>query len=237
MTFILYFLFYCYYWYYCTVCLCILKYSISLIYRKSTCTIQASTCMYMLTQTFLKAQALHSLNGRLGAVAVRYRLRSHNCLSESSAQCPSYTKEPLGFWQSRSLKGWDSKWNGACGMQVCCSLNHSTALVEADDVKAPHSEPAQHHDSLSVSVDSGCVIPMCCRWSWGGSWQCEQQQEAGWGLAGGPVPCQQWLSCEFLCQRRGWGSQWSCLRKASRTTLWLSRCLQLKYALETCFQT
>ena len=86
-------------------CLCILKYSISLIYRKSTCTIQASTCMYMLTQTFLKAQALHSLNGRLGAVAVRYRLRSHNCLSESSAQCPSYTKEPLGFWQSRSLKG------------------------------------------------------------------------------------------------------------------------------------
>lgn len=113
-------------------------------------------------------------------------------------------------------------------------INHSTALVEPDDVKALHSEPAQHHDSLFVSVDSGCVIPMCCRWSWGGSWQCEQQQEAGWGLAGGPVPCRQWLSCEFLCQRRGWGSQWSCLRKASRTTLWLSGCLKLKYAL---FQT
>lgn len=58
---------------YCTVCLFILKHYISLIHRISTCTIQASTCMYMLTQTFQRAHARRGLNGRLGAVTVRYQ--------------------------------------------------------------------------------------------------------------------------------------------------------------------
>lgn len=36
---------------------------------------------------------------------------------------------------------------------------------------------------------------------------------AGWEWAGGPGPCPQWLSCEFLCQRHGWGFQWSSLQE------------------------
>lgn len=153
------------------------------------------TCTGTHTHFAESLHTAHSLNGCLGAVAVGYWLWLHNYLSESSSQCPAMLlyKRAIG-----RLIIWFTK-------------KDKTVITETEAVacksSAPHywlnSELTQHHDSLFASVESVYVIPMCCRWSWGESWQCGQPQEAGWGLAGGPVPCQQWQSCEFLCQRHG----------------------------------
>lgn len=126
----------------------------------------------------------------------------------SELRC-SYTKEPMALWYPGSLIGWDSNnWSRSCCALFFSLLRHKT---EAQSWCSQFKLNAWWLDSTFFFTERVHVIPMCCHWSWGGSWQCGQQQEAGWGLVGGPEPCQQWQSCESLCQKHGWGSQWSFL--------------------------
>lgn len=125
----------------------------------------------------------------------------------------SYTKEPTALWKPGSLTRSDSNnWSRGCCVHVFCLLRHTTEAQQSWCAQIKLN--VSWLDSPFVVILAVYVIPMCCHWSWGESWQCGQQQEAGWGLVGGPEPCQQWQSCEFLCQIHGWGSQWSFLKNS-----------------------